>query len=426
MKLIYRILLRISITLTALLTAWAVLFYMAMIEEVNDEVDDALDSYSEELIIKKLAGVPMPSASDGSNNQYYICEVDEEYAGSRPVMSYSDSIVYLENKQEDEPARVMKTIFEDSNNRFYELTVLTPTIEKEDIRQSIFRWIVILYAAMLIAIIIVNVLVFHRNMKPLYRLLQWIDSYKTGAANPRLDNPTKVTEFLKLNNAIEKYAERNERLFEEQKQFIGNASHEIQTPLAICMNRIEMLMDDDNATEKQMEELFKTHRTLEYITKLNKSLLLLSKIDNGQFSETCPVCLNETAGKYIDDYKTVYEHKGITVETAFEDNFKVEMNEMLASVLMTNLLKNAFVHNRPGGTIRISSDKRHICVSNTSDTDTPLDNRIFERFYQGRKKEGSTGLGLAISDSICRISGLQITYSYSNGMHNFTITEKKS
>lgn len=91
------------------------------------------------------------------------------------------------------------------------------------------------------------------------------------------ENDTRITEFRKLNDAAARYVERTEQMFEQQKQFIGNASHEIQTPLAICRNRLEMLMEDDSLSEKQLEELMKTHQTLEYITKLNKSLLLLSK-----------------------------------------------------------------------------------------------------------------------------------------------------
>lgn len=58
---------------------------------------------------------------------------------------------------------------------------------------------------------------------------------------------TSVTEFRKLNDAARRYAERAESSFERQKQFIGNASHEMQTPLAVCRNRLEMLVDDAHA-----------------------------------------------------------------------------------------------------------------------------------------------------------------------------------
>ena len=426
MKLKYKIIAKLTATLTVLLTIWAIFFYMAMIEEINDEVDDALDSYAETLIIRKLAGQDMPTTSDGSNNQYYITEVTEEYAKSKPIIIYKDSIAYMEEKKETEPARVLITIFPDENNTYHQLTVLTPTIEKEDLRLSIAKWIILLYAAMLIVIIIVNIIVFQKNIRPLYILLKWIEDYKTGGKNRPLDNPTNVTEFRKLNAAASEFANRHEKQFEEQKMIIGNASHEMQTPLAICINRIELLMDDENLTEKQMEELFKTKQTLEHLTKLNKSLLLLSKIENKQFTDTVQLNLDELILKYLGDYKAVYKSRNITTECRMESHFTVNIHETLAVMLMTNLLKNSYAHNRPDGHITIEADKSHITIANTSDSDGALDaEHIFEKFYQGSKREGSTGLGLAICDSICKISGLSLTYAYRHGMHCFTIERKK-
>ena len=68
-------------------------------------------------------------------------------------------------------------------------------------------------------------------------------------------------------------------------------------------------MEDESLSESQLEELMKTHQTLEHITKLNKSLLLLSKIDNGQFTETVELELNELLKQYLDDYKEVYAYR---------------------------------------------------------------------------------------------------------------------
>ena len=140
-------------------------------------------------------------------------------------------------------------------------------------------------------------------MRPLYVLLNWLDKYRIGTKNEPLHNPTQVSEFKKLNEAAIRYAERSEKMFEQQKQFIGNASHEMQTPLSICLNRVEMLMEDEALSEAQLTDLMKTHQTLEHITKLNKTLLLLSKIENGQFSETSQIEVNRLIKQYLTDYK---------------------------------------------------------------------------------------------------------------------------
>ena len=425
MKLFHLVLWRISLALIVVLTVWAGFFYMAVVEEVNDEVDDTLEDYSEGLIIRALSGEDMPTASNGSNNQYYLYEVSESYAASHPQITYRDEMVFITEKSETEPARVLITIFRTEDERYMELVVYTPTIEKLDLLRAILGWIIFLYVLLLLIILSINIWVFRKNMKPLYVLLKWLDSSQLGKKNEPLENTTKITEFRKLNAATMAFAERGEKLFELQKTFIGNASHEMQTPLAICRNRLEMLMEDETLTEHQLNELIKTHQTLENLTRMNRSLLLLCKIENGQFADTRSVCLNDILAHYLDDYKEVYAYRNITVTVTTDSSFCVEMNDSLVSVLVTNLLKNSFVHNIDGGFIYIKITANTFEISNTGEK--PLDReRIFERFYQGQKKEGSTGLGLALVDSICKANHLKIDYTYVENRHIFTISKQNS
>ena len=423
MKLFYHVMIRLSMGVIVVLTAWAALFYVAMVDEINDEVDDTLEGYSDLIITRSLAGKELPSKDIGSNNQYYLREVDDAYAVSRNQISYTDSMVYIAEKNETEPARILTTIFRNEAGQYFELVVSIPTIEKKDLIEAIFYLVLTLYVALLLAIILINVWVFRKSMKPLYVLLRWLEDNRLGRKRTELRNPTNVTEFCQLNDAVNAYASHSEEVFEQQKQFIGNASHETQTPLAICRNRIELLMEDESLKEEQIDELAKTLQTLEHVTRLNKSLLLLSKIDNNQFGEETHVVMNDVLNHFLEDYKDVYEYRNIDVDMTEEGQFEVDMNEMLATMLVTNLLKNAFVHNADGGKIKVSFSSDAMEFSNTGD-DAPLDpQRIFERFYQGKKREGSTGLGLAIVHSICQQSGLQIKYEYRDGMHCFRVTK---
>lgn len=110
MKLFHLILGRMSAALIVILTLWAGLFYLAVMEEVNDEVDDSLEDYSEALILRWLSGEELPARSNGSNNQYFLYEVSESYARMYPRISYHDEMVYITEKDEEEPARVLNTI----------------------------------------------------------------------------------------------------------------------------------------------------------------------------------------------------------------------------------------------------------------------------------------------------------------------------
>lgn len=423
MKLFYRVLSHLLLSIMLVLIGWAVVFYGGIMDEINDEVDDSLEDYAELIIIRSLAGKQLPSNDNGSNNQYFLKQVDTSYALSREAISFRDSMIYIAEKGETEPARILTTIFKDKHDQYYELFVYTPNIEKKDLREAIFFQLVGLFVLLLVAILLINIWVFRRSMKPFYLLLGWLEKYRLGKKNEPLQIDTNTTEFQKLNEAVARFAVHSEDMFEQQKQFIGNASHEIQTPLAVCKNRLEMLMEDETLSEHQMGEIVKTYQTLEHVSKLNKSLLLLSKIDNSQFSDAKEINLNELIHRYVEDYQEVYDYQDIDLKVLEQGNFLVQMNETLAVVLVTNLLKNAFLHNIYKGVIRIEVTSSTIRFGNTG-ADTALDGaRIFERFYQGnKKKEGSTGLGLAIVEAICRQCPLQIRYRFVENMHWFEIS----
>lgn len=422
MKLFHQVQINLLIGIVIVLTGWAFFFYMGIMDEINDEVDDSLEDYSELIIIRSLAGRELPSNDSGTNNQYFLREVTDEYAASHVGIVYRDSMIYIKEKKETEPARILTTIFKDKENQYYELSVYTPTIEKSDLLESVFILLVALFASLLVVILLINAWVFRRRMKPFYTLLAWLDDYRLGTGNAPLRNPTDTTEFQKLNEAVTRFASHSEEVFEQQKLFIGNASHEIQTPLAVCLNRLEMLLEDETLTEAQSEGIVKTCQTLEYVNKLNKSLLLLSKIDNSQFVEEKEVDMNRLIATYLEDYQEVYAYKQLKVEVRTQGKWMVNMNEVLATILITNLLKNAFVHNVQEGIICISVTSMGIVIKNTA-VDGSLDaDRIFERFYQGHRKEGTTGLGLALVHAICRQSHLKICYLYEEGWHSFELS----
>ena len=420
MKLIYRIALRLSLVLLPLLALWAVLFYAAMVDEINDEADDALEDYSELIVTRMLAGRTLPSLNSGSNNSYSIAPVDEAYASEHPRIVYYDAEVFIPEKDETEPARILTTVFQDRDGNYFELKVATPTFEKDDLLETILGWVVSLYFLFLVTIVGVTVWVLHRSMRPLYALLRWLDGYVPGRNNPPVPDDTNISEFRRLNEAAQRAADRSDELFDRQKQFIGNASHELQTPLAVLGNRLEWLLDRTELTEEQMGELFQMQRTLGGIVRLNRTLLLLTKIDNGQFPESTEVDIAGLVREQVALCEEIYESRGIACSVNCAGPLAVRMNESLTSVLVANLVKNAFIHTAAGGGIRIDIEDRTLSVAN--DGDASLDGeRIFERFYQGSKKEGSTGLGLALVNAVGRYYGLRVAYRFESGRHVFSV-----
>lgn len=420
MKLIYRTALRLSLVLLPLMALWGVLFYLTMVDEINDETDDALEEYSERIVVRMLAGRELPRPDDGSNNSYSIVPLDADEAARLPHIDYYDAEVYIPEKAETEPARVRTTIFRDAAGAWYELKVATPTFEKDDLLQAVLYWVVVLYVLLLAATISLTVWVFHRSMRPLYALLHWLDGYTPGRCVSPVPCTTRIVEFRRLGEAAQQAVDRSEALFEQQKQFVGNASHELQTPLAVLGNRIEWLLDGTPLTEAQTEELLKMQRTLRQIVRLNKTLLLLAKIDNGQFPESAEIDLAALVGEQVALCDEVYARRGVVRTVRVDGAFAVRMNESLASILVANLLKNAYLHTAEGGTVEVDLRDRTLTVAN--DGAAPLDGeRIFERFYQGGRKEGSSGLGLALVRAVGRFYGLHVGYRYDGARHVFSV-----
>ena len=422
MKLIHRVTLRLALVIMPVLLLWATVFYFTMVHQVNDETDDSLDDYAEMIAHRVIAGEELPTPGDGSNNTYSI-ELLPATGNYYDSESYDDHEVYIPMKQEYEPARVLTKIFHDTDGTTYKLTVSTPTFERDDIIRTILIQIAIIYAVLLFAILGVTVMVFKLSMKPLYSLLRWLDGYRPGNGTAGFPDEETVVEFRKLTQAARETIERAENHLERQKQFIGNASHELQTPLAVLGNRIEWMMDNTTLTEEQLTELSKMRQSIQRLVRLNRTLLLLSKIDNGHFLDRSDVDIVPIIENELEVYKEIFDGKCLVCNVKVPQRFVVPMDEMLATTMVGNLIKNAFVHSSTGGTIDIVISHDELSVLNNGDA--PLDeSRLFDRFYTSGKT-GSTGLGLALVKSIAGYYNFALRYRFADGKHRFVLGLKK-
>lgn len=418
MKLIYKVTIRLSLALLPIMLLWATIFYFSMVNEITDEADDSLEDYAELIVMRTLTGRELPSIGDGTNNTYTI-ELLPDTTLHTASMTYEDRQVYIPEKRETEPARVLTMVFLDSQDRAYRLTVSTPTFERTDLLKSMFWHLLLLYVILVITIMAVTALVFNYSLKPLYALLRWLDNYTPGNGVKDLPDTKSSIEFWKLTQSARSTIERAESHLEQQKQFIGNASHELQTPLAILGTRIEWLIDNTSLTEEQFAELTKMRQSLHRLSRLNRTLLLISKIENAQFNAKEDVELTELIGNELEVYEEIYADKGITCTKSMPQSFVVRMDGSLATTMVTNLLKNAFLHTEEGGEIRVSVSGNRLVIAN-SGKETLDPEQIFNRFYTSGKS-GSTGLGLALVKSIAGFYKFSLNYSFRDGMHCFTV-----
>ena len=426
MKLVYKIILTLMIPLVLTLGMWGWLSYRTMSGKVHADTDLILRDYSADIIMRILSGRELPERFNGAYNTYYIENLTPEEAAETPAVEYGEAEVFLKSQEDFASSRVRSQVFQDSEGNYRRLTVSLPTFEQEVLVEHVLTWTVLLFGVLLVSLVLIGVLLINYNMKPLYRLLDWIDRYEPGQCSCKIPSDTDIIEFRKLIAAVENAVSRFETQFEERKIFIGNASHELQTPLAVCSNRIEMLLDRADMNEDIAEELVRIHRSLNGLIRLNKTMLLLSKIENGQFPQTNDVNISSVALESIRMYQEIYEHKNLRVDVMQKQEFIMKIDEQMASVLVNNLIKNAFAYSPEGGSLTVSSDEHGFTVRN--DGLYPLDrDMVFRRFYQpSGRREGATGLGLALVYSVCLNNGLDIIYDFRDGEHIFAINLKKS
>ena len=398
---------------------WAALFYAVITEEVYDNIDDGLKN-SKLLVIRKAQSNPeIFDIREFGVNQFKLEPLEKGRS-----YDYSDTFIstfeYMEYDQDYEPVRLLETVFNDSDGNPYKLTIRASIVEEDELLEDLLTALIALYAILIISIAALNHIILKRAWKPFYQLLERLKNFRlgTGTAFKAPDSP--ITEFRALSKELEELLARNEEVYSSQKQFIENASHELQTPLAISLNKLELFAESNNLPEEQMAELGRISDTLNRIVRLNKSLLMLSRIENRQFADEETVNFNELVQQLAEDFEDLADYKEVTLNIDLEGEPAFKMNKGLAVTLISNLFKNAIVHNYAGGSITITTGNDTLKITNTSKSPALDENSIFRRFYKGSESEQSTGLGLSIVDSIAAAYKLTVRYTF-DGRHTFAI-----
>ena len=417
--------LSLSIPLVITLALWGWLSYRTMSGRIHKDTDMILKDYSDQIVSRKLSGQEMPDRFNGAYNTYYIKEVTPEYAADNPSPYYGEAEAYIRSQEDFASSRIRRQVFSDNAGNYYEITVSLPVFEQETLVEHVLWWTGVLFFILLITLLVIGLIVIDYNLKPFKALMKWMDDYVPGHPSDTVPADTDVLEFRKLAETVRKAVARFENEYEERKIFIGNASHELQTPLAVCGNRLEMLLDRPDLNEEIAEEMVKLHRSLQHLIRLNKTLLLLSRIENDQFPPVDEVDMTSVLKDSLGLNEEIYAHKSINSSIDVQGTFVCRINEQMASMLVGNLVKNAFVHSAPGAEIKVSVSADGFAVRNHGDA--PLDkSRVFHRFYlPGGRREGSTGLGLALAYSVCERSGLSLTYDFEENHHIFSVILKK-
>ena len=317
------------------------------------------------------------------------------------------------------PYRALRTGVTVQGTR-YELLIRESIVGNTKLVTAIVAIQTTLLVLMLIGFILINRKLSKVVWDPFYTILEKLKNYQIDK-DLTIDLPHSSTaEFRDLSEALVHLVNKSRDAYLSQKEFTENASHELQTPLAIFRSKLELLMQGADISSEQAELISSLLNATDRIVRLNKNLLLLSKIENRQFLSRQEILLSSALTQSLGLYKQMAQEKEIKITTHIISEIAVKTNPSLLEILLSNLISNAIRYTPAQNEVRIEIEKKSITIRNPGEPFN-FPNKIFDRFNRESRTTQGNGLGLAIVKKICDTEGIPITYHYLQGSHLFSI-----
>jgi len=375
---------------------------------------DAKLLWDKELIAKKIKyDYPLP-----------IFEVDD-YISKVPVkdtLYFKDTLIHqiVNNVEKFELYRQLTSI-ETLHGKTYKIITRSSNVRNDDFFIGIALTIGIVAFLLMVTVFFVNTTILRNVWQPFYENLEILKNFSVEDKRAIALLDTDVDEFKELNSSLVKLTNKIKSDFTNLKEFTENASHEMQTPLAIMQSKSEILMQSTNLDRNQKEQIKSIYSATQRLSKLNKTLLLLSKIENQQFGGKEEIPINDCIDKHLEIFEDFIENKKIKITKNFTSNVKLLANPMLFDMVISNLISNSIKHNIKNGNIDIITTDFFFSFSNSGEPISIASKSIFERFKKDSKSSDSFGLGLAIVKKVCDTNNWQINHSFVENQHAISI-----
>ncbi len=406
----------LSVTLFVFLFA-TIAFYNLLRHQVNQNINIELEKRKNTIVNQLLSAHSSLQTPTNQNEKVIITPLNQVKSLQ---LNFYDTLFFQFHEKKYVPFRQLGFIAEINNEEFY--IQIYKSLEETD--NLIVRVFFIMTIMVILIIIVLLITVRHTSLvawNVFYDTIKKINQYDINSHNEFTLKQSEVKEFDDLNRNLIAMTDRIKKDYSNMKEYTENASHEMQTPLAIINSKMEILLQSDNLNEKQLKAVVDAYEASNRLSKLNKTLLLLAKIENRQFPDTKQINPKELINNQLENLEDLIVSKQLKVELNIEKDIEILMNSYLAEIMLANLIKNAIRHNVVGGKLMINADKNKICISN-SGVDKEIDTtKLYERFHKNSSSPDSLGLGLAIVQKICEVYGFMVSYQFKNEMHHFSI-----
>jgi signal transduction histidine kinase len=418
MKLINHLTLRISIVFTVVMLFWSAIFFFLQMKEIHDGNDEGLTNLKQEFVAQANHEPGFVEALEQHTPLNIIIE-EITYEEALGIMeSFATTKIYFATEMEQEEVRLLTSAFRcEQNGKYYRLQFFTSTVESNDLIENILFLLLGLWLILSITLFTTGKVIIAKANQPFRKLLNELKKFRLDHSRMIHFTKTDIKEYRQLNESVREVLDKVIHTFDEQKVFIENVSHELQTPLAVVIAKLEMLIEKYPDNEAYVRETAGALQVLNRMKRLNASLLLLSKIKNRQFPETSLVNLRQVLETSLEEFSELIGYKALSVETTGTAAPAIRMNEDLAHIMLTNLLKNAIVHNHNGGKILICYQADSLSIANSGKAAAT---GVFDRYRTVSANESSSGLGLSIVKSVAELYNIDLSYRY-DGLHVFSL-----
>ncbi|MBK8601358.1 MAG: HAMP domain-containing histidine kinase [Flavobacterium sp.] len=322
--------------------------------------------------------------------------------------------------KENEPYRVLKAPIS-INKKPYTFSARINLVDNSELAISIMGVFTIILIILLIGLFIITKRLSLTLWKPFYETLQQIEKFEIDKNSILKLNISDIEEFSRLNHSINNLIERNTSIYKSQREFIENAAHELQTPIAIFKGKLENILQRKDLNSEQFKLIDDLNNTTSRLVKLNKNLLVLSKIDSNSYHEIEKIKLSEIINNQLSFFSEQALSKKISISTELSDEVVVNSNHFLAEMLISNLFLNTINHNELNGQIIVKLNNNSLSFSNTGILLQLQTEKMFERFSKSNPSSQGNGLGLSIIKKIVDTNHWRINYHFANRMHTFEI-----
>jgi len=407
------------ISIVIVLICCAPLFFLVMKYFYTQEVDSLIYFRSNEFVERYLPNATTQKIEELNryNEDIQILPYNDSFPLDKIVQqSYIDKTI---NRTVDYRLLYHRVNIDGVD---YVLMFRVGMMENKDILYTLASQYGLLFIILVISLVLIQRFMFRKMWNPFYESLSKIEDFTLETGEIPWFRETGIQEFDRLNDKVTDLMENNLKAYKQQKEFIENASHELQTPLAVFHTKLDILLQEPALTKSQTEIIKSLYDVTSRLTGLTKNLLLLAKIDNKQFKDVEDIDFVKLLRVYISYLDGLAESNDVKLNVEIEDALILVANKTLLGSLINNLIINAIRHNVEGGFVDVIVRNKTFMVVNSGEK-KPLDiEKLFKRFSRKDERKMGSGLGLCIAYQICKFHGWNIEYYYKNDLHHFMVT----